>query len=475
MNAVSSLFFEIVLPAVLVVAFLGITILIHELGHYLMARRLGMIVDVFSIGFGPALWQRRRKGTLYKISWIPFGGYVALPQMEPASAERARIEQERDAAGEGPEELPPVAAWKRMLVALAGATGNVLLAVALAWIIFAKGKPSTPAECSSVVGFVAPDGVAYERGLRIGDEILAVNDVPVENWEPDVIQACAASEEVTFSVRHGDEQRQITVPTTRTELGFRVVEGIGGVTIPRVAGLMAGSGAEKAGMRVGDTVKTYDGVPVVSRQHLSLLVQERPDRTVHVQVERNGKLIRMQIRPKRYPKHDNRMLIGINWDPYAVDRTMTVHPRPGLQLRRDALSIVRLLRALVTPKQAKAAAGSVGGPVSILVMIWLQLKAGLIIAFVFLRFLNVNLAIINLLPIPVLDGGHVVFALWESLTRRPVSARVVGALVKAFAVLIISLFLLLTVRDVKRWRLIFGRAPHDEPATNAVPAEAGEK
>ena len=144
-----------ILP-ILVLLF-GVTIFIHELGHYLTARWLGLVVEVFSIGFGPSVWEKKVKGIRYKIGCIPFGGYVALPQLDPSGMSHIQ-------GGEGEEEgtpLPKEAPWRKMIVSVAGAVGNMLLAVLIAWLVFWIGIPAGPSERSSVVGFVAPDSVAY--------------------------------------------------------------------------------------------------------------------------------------------------------------------------------------------------------------------------------------------------------------------------------------------------------------------------
>ncbi|MBN1676146.1 MAG: RIP metalloprotease RseP [Kiritimatiellae bacterium] len=464
---------DYIYPALMVVVFLGVTILVHELGHFLMARKLGMVVDVFSLGFGPAIWKRRHKGILYKISWFPVGGYVALPQMEPASAERRRKDQEEADMGHAPESLPSVPPHKKILVSLAGAAGNVVLAILIAFFLYYTGQPAMPGEISSAVGYVAEDSEAYARGLRIGDEIVAVNREKVSNWQ-DVLQACARFKQVTFDVRRrGQEGTQaITLNTDENVLGIQSVDGIDQVGICRVAGIMRGSSAEETGLRIGDTVTEFDGVPLMSTAHLVDLVKSRQDQAVPIVLERHGRLVSKTVTP-RYDSELEKAVIGIQFDPRPVDNMITIHVPPGEQLQRDALGIVRFLKALVTPKQAKMAAKGVRGPVSIFVLLWLQIKAGFKIALVFSRFLNVNLAILNLLPIPVLDGGHCLFSLWEIVTRRRLSARVVHGLVNTFAVLVIGLLLFLTYRDLNLWRILWRRpAPAAESQnSNAPPAE----
>ena len=183
---------EVVYFVFMVLLLFGVTIFIHELGHFWVARRLGMRADVFSIGFGHAIWKRERGGVIYKVGWIPFGGYVALPQMEPGGG-RTEDEDGNEIA------LPRVEPGKKIAVALAGAAGNVVLAILLAYVIFWAGKPSMLDETSSAIGFVREGSVAYEVGLRSGDRIAEVNGDPVSNWQ-DVAIAAALRNEVDLVV-----------------------------------------------------------------------------------------------------------------------------------------------------------------------------------------------------------------------------------------------------------------------------------
>ncbi|MDZ4198989.1 MAG: site-2 protease family protein, partial [Kiritimatiellia bacterium] len=167
-----------------IVLLFSLTIFVHELGHFLVARLCGLTVEAFSIGFGPALWQRKRGGTLYKIGALPFGGYVALPQLDPTGGA---------AAEPGKPVLPPAPPGRRIAVSAAGAIFNLLFAFLLAWIVFLVGKPSAPHERRCVVGYVEEASEAWETGLRIGDEILRADGKPVSNWQDLLTQLTLSS------------------------------------------------------------------------------------------------------------------------------------------------------------------------------------------------------------------------------------------------------------------------------------------
>lgn len=440
---------------VLVVLF-GVTIFVHELGHFIAALWCGMVVDTFSIGFGPALWKKKVNGIVFRIGCIPFGGYVALPQLDPAGMAVVQGSENGGGSKEGGEkrELPPVAAWKRILVSLTGATGNILLAIGIAWIVYWIGMPAGPAERSTVVGYVAPESEVYQKGLRIGDRIVSVNNVPIENWTAFRMEA-ALYDKVTLVVRSADDlEKTITVPTEKGAFGEQAVVGVDGRNLCMVLAVEQGMSAEKAGIRSGDTIVEFAGNEVFSRAHLIDLVNQHRNQTVPIKVNRTvdggATLLTISVTPE-LDEGMGMVRIGIRFNTMAIEYDTIIRPLPSEQLRHHANAILRFLRALTTPKQAKAASGAVGGPVAIIFSYWVIVKASVMLAIWFTGFLNVNLAIINLLPIPVLDGGHIMFALWEVVTRRPPGAKIVNALVNAFAVLLIGLILLLCVRDMDRF------------------------
>lgn len=358
----------------------SVSIFVHELGHFLAARACGMVADVFSIGMGPALWKRKIGATTYKIGCLPIGGYVALPQMDPEAflaRAAARDGEDNDAPPAPP--LPRIAPGKKILVAMAGAAGNVILAFVLATLVWVVGKPASLAERNSVVGFIATNSPARAAGLVVGDVITTVNDQPVGNW-----------------------------------------------------------------------LQIMEAVALAGRPTVTLRIQPAAGRAATIEFLRDGVIHTASV-TSTYDAELHRHLIGIQFNTLAdLDYTTRVHPTPWAQVRDHAGGIFRFLSALTTPATSGAAAGAVGGPVLILVMLWLMVKSSFILAIWFTGFLNVNLAIINLLPLPLLDGGHVIFNLWEMATRRPVPAKWIHALTNLFVVLFIGVFLLLVYRDSVR-------------------------
>ena len=452
--------------AVLVVLF-GVTIFVHELGHFVVALKCGMLVDTFSIGFGPPIWKRKYKGILFKLGCIPFGGYVALPQLDPAAM--SAVQGKGNGDGEEPRrEIPPIAPGKKILVAVAGAVGNIILAFVLAWVIYASPEMTAEPDGSiPLVGYVDLESPAYERGLRVGDKIVSVKGEAVATWHDFSVLSLLAgeSDDVDVVVDRAGEQLHLAIPTTKNEMDVYAVEGVEKAFLCVIGDVFPGTAAEEAGLQVGDILVSFDGVRVASSSHFVSLVPERGGRAVPVVVERGGKAVELSVTP-RFDPDKNKALVGVSVRSALSMAVMPwmQHRNPWHQVKGDAMGIVRILKALVTPREARQAAKGLGGPVMIIAALWISIKVSILNAVGFLRFLNVNLAILNLLPIPVLDGGHIVFSLWEGITRRRVNPKVANTLVNVFATVLIGLLILLSLRDVLR-------APRMLKAFNAARSE----
>ncbi len=458
--------------AVIVVLFFGLTIFIHELGHYLVARWCGLKVKTFSIGFGPAIWKREVNGILYKIGCLPLGGYVALPQLDPEAMATLQGKE-----GEDGEVLPPVAPWRKILVSLAGATGNVLLAFVLAWLVFWRGMPATLANQETLLGFVDPASSLYEQGVRIGDRIVAVNATTVSTWSQ-FVQESTMHEAVTLVVEQPDGGKlTVQVPTVSWRYGVRMVSGVEPIEMVSVDAAESEYPAAAAGVQPGDEILSFAGETVLSRAHLIDLVQQTGESPQTMVVRRAGPDGQQELTMQMGAIYDDAldmMRIGIRFQQpeQQLDKASRVYPAPMAQIRLHASGIFRFLRDLATPRKSARAANMVGGPVAIITYYFGMVQASFMLAVWFTGFLNINLAIINLLPLPVLDGGHILFALWEWVFRRPVRPGVIHALTNIFMVLLLGLFLLLSFRDVDRHtpagraiRGILRQDPTESPAT----------
>ncbi|MCX6908093.1 MAG: RIP metalloprotease RseP [Verrucomicrobia bacterium] len=439
-------------------------IFVHELGHFWIARRCGLKIDRFSIGFGPALWKTTRDGIEYRISAIPFGGYVMLPQMNPGS----EIEALEGKASAPAELLPPVAAWKKIIVALAGPAMNVALAAVIAVFISFHGIPSDESPEMLVVSQVMPDSPELAAGLRTGDRIVAVDGTRVFKLA-DVYEYLLTStrESVPFVVKRQGKVVRLAIKFDRDpaehirEPKFRLGEST------FIRKLESGMPAEKAGLKVGDQIVSVNGEPVLNMTQFVKTLGHYTGQPVRLEVIRKRQRQEVTVTPF-YDEARKRGRIGIEigFSPFLPK--VTVYPGTLDQLTRPVVSVTRTLSAMFHPRATGVTPDKLGGPPMIMYALTQQIKESLLNGLVWTLFLSVNLAILNLLPIPVLDGGHVMFAVAEWIRRKPLNHRFVSVVWTGCAAVLISFMVFISVKDV--WQMMrFTFFAPAQTETNAVP------
>lgn len=428
-------FFGILFNAAVVLFFFSFTIFVHELGHFWVARKLGFKVLEFSIGFGPAFWKRTINGVVWKLSIIPLGGYVKLPQMDPTGSSLTEEEKQNP--------LPVMEPWKRIAVGLAGVTCNMILAIVLACLVSWIGRPAAERDYGTTVDFVNTNSVIYAQGLRPGDTIETINGHPVKNWDQ-VITEGALNPEVVIHARRGTELIEVRFATNSVQAAAEVFSLDVEPVAPAVIGAMFTNWpAYQAGLRSGDRVVAIDGVPVVGKGHMISIVTASGGNTMQIEYERKGARATVAVTP-RYDEDLKRHRIGNTFQGHMV------HPRPMDEIKYAAGAVFRLLDKLTSRQSAGRAFEAMGGVPEIFYAFWMYAKAGLIVAISLAVTLNVNLAIMNLLPFMVLDGGHILLALYEMIRRKPASSKFVGVIWQAGAICLISLMLFLTARGLFR-------------------------
>lgn len=458
----------------LVVVFFGGSIFVHELGHFLAARRRGAKVERFSIGFGPAIWSRRGKdGVEYRVSWIPLGGYVLLPQL----ADLGPIEGESttDVA-----KLPPIDYASKMLILVAGATFNVLFAFALACVVWFVGEPTFSELNTTKIGTVNPiiklvDGTsvpnpAHEAGLQAGDDVKSIDGNLVSNFEDIhngvILGKGRASDDrrkAIFVIERAGKTIEIVVyPRLLTEDKIRIA-GVEPAEDLTAESLMPGFPAEAAGLKPGDRVLAVDGKPVFQRSVISEHLAKNASRPSAFLLQRGTEQLTLRIQPRldtdeRTGKTVPR--IGLRYK----DNIVVLHPTPWAQVSKDVVSTFRTLGALISP-DSDIGPSKLSGPIGIARALHQQAQWDIRRALWFVILVNVNLAIFNLLPIPVLDGGQILFATIGRLRRRELPANFIIATQSAFFVILMSLILYVSFFDVQRWAR---DAKSDRPAPAAA-------
>ena len=437
----------------MIVLFFGGSIFVHELGHFLAARRRGVKVERFSIGFGPKIASWERDGVEYRLSWLPLGGYVALPQL----ADMAAIEGEPDTEI---EKLPPVSYGTRMIVFAAGAFFNLLFAFALATILWIAGQATSEELSTTRIGYISKtitlgDGTSVASpaslaGLKVGDTIRALDGSKVTDW-PELLQTLVTSAGVTgdgqrrtvFTIERAGQTMDIVVnPILSGDEKVRKV-GILAAYTPIVATAPDNSFAHKIGLRVDDQLAALDGAPLFNLLTLYDVLQEKTPRAFTLTATRAGKPIEIKV-PAERPK-DAAPLLGAGF------RTQVgfTHQNPFQQISGHLAMTVRTLWSLIQPS-SDIGISKLSGPVGIGRIFWDASEAGIRYVLWIAILVNVNLAIFNLLPIPVLDGGHMLFATIGKLRGRALSPNFIAGAQSLFVVLLFSMIIYVSFFDVRR-------------------------
>ncbi len=425
-----------------VVFLFGAAIFIHEFGHFWMARRRGLKVEAFAIGFGPKIFGWTRDGIEYSWRLIPAGGYVKLPQMITS-------QQLEGAATEPGEKIPPASPFSKILVALAGPAMNVLFGIAIACLIYFVGLPVQINP--SIVGYVDPGSSEYKMGIREGDRIVRVNGKFVKSWQDVQLETMTARTNVLPVVieRNGTQTTYQLMAAMNEPIGKML--NLDPKDHPAIGQIVSGSVAEKAGLKVGDTFLSFAGVPIVGQDHLRSLIKKRPDQPTEVEIQRGNEKLRFSVTP-RLDTATNEGLLGVG---LSSNSTITYQlQRPGPTPKEQILGVLDMMKrtfsALFHHKETGIGAKDMMGPVGILSSLAIQVNTDYRLALSFMVLLNINLAILNLLPIPVLDGGHIIMSIYEGLTRRKISVRFVEYTTTAFAILLISFMLYVSFFDLRR-------------------------
>ena len=445
----------IVVAAILL---LGPLIAIHEFGHYFVARKLGVKVLVYSIGFGPTIlkWTSKKSGIQYQLSALPLGGYVKMLDEREENVAEADLPYAFN-------RQPP---WKRIAIVAAGPLINLIFAILLFWILFLPAQE----QLNTRVGKVLADTPAAAAQMQVGDKITAIDGTPVTTWEKlnfalvdrvgetgkIQVQAERAGEIKTFSLpiqNFLNDQSQSPLDV----LGFTPYR----PQIPAIVSKLSEDGAAiRQGMQVGDQIIAIDGVKMNDWYDVVQVVQASPEKLLKVDVLRNNQVVQLQVMPQG--KRDNMGnvsgVLGVQSDPGKIvipedyKQTIQYSPSEALFMAVDKTgqlssmilnSIVKMVRGLI-------GLDNLSGPITIAKVAGQSAEMGWQTFISFMALMSVSLGILNLLPIPMLDGGHLVYYFIELIRGKPVSEQIQLVGLKIGMVLLGSMMLLALFNDFMR-------------------------
>lgn len=447
---------DLIITIVSALVVLGILIFVHELGHFLVAKRAGVMVRTFSLGFGPAIWKRVWGETQYRISVIPLGGYVRMlgenpkEEVDPAEAHRSFSNK-----GVG---------WRLAIVG-AGPASNVLFSIAAYFILLLVWGTAAP--LSAQVGALAPDMPAAAAGMQAGDTVLSIDGKPVTRWQDmrDIILE-SGGRAMTFVVdRAGREVSLKVTPQSaegtnifgETVTEYRIGASRDAMPFPAVVGdVIAREPAAEAGIQEGDRIISVNGRPVRNWGSFMRMVGENGDRPMNLVLQRNGLRQELVLKPRLEtmvePNGNKRGMVQVGMAPRSEFFTRPVGFFEAIPMalantynsgKLIFLTVVKLLERKVDVK-------NVGGPILIAQAAGKAAKHGLDSLLALAALISVNLAVLNLLPIPALDGGHLFFFLIEAITRRPVPIRVREGAQQVGVALLLFLMAMIFYNDIER-------------------------
>ena len=420
---------------------LGIMVLVHEWGHFIVAKSFGVRVEIFSIGFGTRLWGFKRGDTDYRVSALPLGGYVKMAGDNPLE----------DRKGD-PDEFLSKPRWQRVLIALAGPSMNIILSIVLVAGIYMRGsKQPAYLDKPMVLAGVLPNSTAQKAGLAAGDQVIKINAKSNPTWDEARLELMSTlpGRSLSLLVDRSGQDVSLSVPSGQS------LEDIYGYPADRllIGSVSPGMPAERSGLKVRDQIRKVDGKDLVSPVEFPTLVQGSQGRPLNLEVQRGDRTLQLEVRPQEVSVKSgvSRWQIGIgiqsgdlverrlSFVPAIVDSVST----NSLMARQIVYVVVELFRGNMSLKQLE-------GPLGIAKASGEAAKEGIAELLSLMAMIGVNLAVLNLLPIPPLDGGHILMLFIEGTMRRDLSVRVKERFVTVSMVFLLLVFAIVMYNDVLR-------------------------
>jgi regulator of sigma E protease len=453
----------VLLTILALIVVLGVLIFVHEAGHFVAAKWAGIYVHRFSLGLGPPIpWLTFRRGeTEYTVSWLPLGGYVKMASREEDIGSSA-LEGGRPSVQVPPDrvfEAKPI--WVRMVVILAGVAMNALFAWAVfAFLAYKNGRQIDPVTTvGRVVEEAIPPEAAALKQIRPGTAIVRINGDSVKSWD-EIVSAMVNAPELEVRIELSDGSTVVLpIHPDALEERLKAAQALQPFRTPVVGQVLPDKPAAKAGIQEGDTIVAVNGRPVQQWYDLLEVLQSSAGQSLKVEVARGGKRLSFDIRPyvDSIPGPDGKprpvgrigVAVGTGFLSEPLSLGQAIVEGGGATIRAST-QIVRTVRGLFS---GRISGRSVGGPILIGQLAGESARLGLDTFLGFMALISINLAILNLLPIPVLDGGQFLFLLAEAIIRRPLPMKLREKLTTVGLVLIILLMGLAFSNDIRR---VFG-------------------
>jgi regulator of sigma E protease len=417
---------------------LGVLVFVHELGHFLAARRLGVRVLTFSLGFGPKLLKIRRGDTEYCVSAIPLGGYVKMAGENPDDPRTGQ-----------PDEFLSRTKWERFQILIMGPVMNIALAIVVMAVVLAQGaEVPVYQDQPPVVGAVTAGSPAEGAGIRPGDRILSVAGEGVDTWEDLFIAVgTRANRDISIAFLRDGQTRSVTV---RPESDNRFEVGRIGVlpnSNPIISSVIAGEPAEKAGLKGGDIVLAVNGEQMATRDQLIEAISRNAGHEIDLTVKRGDQQLQLRATPEQ---RGDRGMLGV----YVTEPTRRLDPNAfeaiQMSIERNIEFSGLIFRTLGGLFVGETSPRQLMGPVAIAQLSGESAEAGWFALFSLMASISLNLGLLNLLPIPVLDGGHILIMAVEGIARRDFSMAVKEKMLLAGFVLLMMLMVTVIYNDLTR-------------------------
>ncbi len=431
---------DIVITILAVSVVLGVMVLVHEWGHFVVAKAFGVRVDVFSIGFGTRLWGTKRGDTDYRISALPLGGYVKMAGDNPLEERKG-----------DPDEFLSKPRWQRVLIALAGPTMNIVLSIILVAGIYMRGsKQPAFLDRPMVVAGVLQDSAAQKAGLAAGDRIVKINDVANPTWDRAQLELMSTlpGHSLSVVVDRDGKQVPLSVPASNS------MDNVFGYPKDSfvIEAVSPGTPADRSGIKAGDVILKVDGTALANGAQFTPIVDKTQAMPLDLEVQRGDRTLHIQVQPEKVngPNGTSQWQIGVMRTGELVERRLSfgaaIVESAGMNMlmgRQVVYVVYELFRGGISLKQLE-------GPLGIARESGRAAREGPTELLSLMAMIGVNLAVLNLLPIPPLDGGHILLLFIEGTMRRDLSVRVKERFITVSMVFLLLVFAIVMYNDVLR-------------------------